>query len=224
MGKKMWEQMETEFLHRIYAQGSAVGTDLLLRVVESSYGMRTDMSEKILDRLLEKEYCVVERIRKLNDTEEDIIFLTLRGVEKLVEENDIPVMKIFAKQIAYELKCMGCASYSEWLDQNREKLLLERTITSVYARALADMEIILMYKDDKVETKENLQVAIERTEEYAKQLPAFKNTVAYVVVMAIYNKMLDLLETDILLDEVEDAKKLIDSFVAERRKTEICFI
>lgn len=224
MGKNMWEQMETEFLHRIYAQGSAVGTDLLLRVVESSYGMRTDMSEKILDRLLEKEYCVIEHIRKLDDTEEDIVFLTLSGVEKIVEAKDISVKEIFAKQIAYELKCMGCASYSEWLDKNREKLLLERTITSVYAKALADMEIILMCKDDKGEIKKILQEAIERTEERAKRLPVIKNTVVYVVVMAIYNKMSELLETDILFDEVENAKKLIDSFIAERRKTEISFI
>lgn len=224
MGEKLWEQIEIDFLHQIYVQKSASEVGYLLRIAELSYGLSADMSEKILDRLLEKEYCVIEHIRKLDDTEEDIVFLTLSGVEKIVEAKDISVKEIFAKQIAYELKCMGCASYSEWLDKNREKLLLDRTITSVYAKALADMEILLMCKDDKGEIKKNLQEAIERTEERAKRLPVFKNTVAYVVIMAIYNKMLELLETDILLEEAENAKKLIDSFVTERRKTEICFI
>lgn len=72
-------------------------------------------------------------------------------------------------KIAYELKCEGYKTYSDWLDANRNQLALEAEITRMFARVLADMRIILMNKDKDNEIKETLQEAIARMNERAKK-------------------------------------------------------
>lgn len=127
-------------------------------------------------------------------------------------------------KIAYELKCEGYKTYSDWLDANRNQLALEAEITRMFARVLADMMIILMNKDKDNEIKETLQEAIARMNERAKKIPEVNNSVAYTIVLAIYDKLLSLLGTDQLFYEAEMTGKLIESYMPERHAMAIDFI
>lgn len=101
-----------------------------------------------------------------------------------------------------------------WLDANRNQLALEAEITRMFARVLADMRIILMNKDKDNEIKETLQEAIARMNVRAKKYPELNNSVAYTIVLAIYDKLLSLIGTDQLFYEAEMTGKLIESYTA----------
>ena len=224
MSEKMWKDIEIVFLKQMYIHKGAMEVCNLLHILEADYGLKEDLFHKILEKVTEKEYCVVEKIRKLDNTEGNIVFVTYKGLERLSEEKRIYIKKILMNQSAYELKCEGYTTYSEWLDVNRNRLVLEADISKIFAHALADMEFILMNKDNKNEIKEILQEAIERTKERAKKIPELDVSVAYTIVLAIYDKIQSLLGSEKLFDEVEVARKLIKSYMPERHAMAIEFI
>ena len=173
---------------------------------------------------MQQEYCIIEKIRKLDNTEEEVIFVTYKGLEKFLEKKKFSVKNLLKNKIAYELKCEGYKTYSDWLDANRNQLALEAEITRMFAHVLADMRIILMNKDKDNEIKETLQEAIARMNERAKKIPEVNNSVAYTIVLAIYDKLLSLLGTGQLFYEAEMTGKLIESYMPERHAMAIDFI
>ena len=228
MSEKLWCDIEIDFLKLIYEYKGAVGVDDLLHILESIYELKEDLFKKILERVTQKEYCIIERIRKLDDTEEEVVFVTYKGLVKLSEEKDLSVKKILKNQIAYELKCEGYKTYSDWLDVNRNRLALEAEITRMFTRmfagVLADMCIILMSPDDENEIKETLQEAIEKTNGRTRKFPELSDSVAYTIIMAIYDKLLSLIGTDKLRDEAETTRNMIASYMPERHAIAIDFI
>lgn len=224
MSEKLWRDIEIDFLKLIYEYKGAVGVDDLFHILESIYELKEDLFKRILERVTQKEYCIIERIRKLDDTEEEVVFVTYKGLEELSEEKDLSVKKILKNQIAYELKCEGYKTYSDWLDVNRNRLALEAEITRMFACVLADMCIILMSPDDENEIKEMLQEAIEKTNGRTRKFPELSDSVAYTIIVAIYDKMLSLIGTDKLRDEAEATRKLIASYMPERHAIAIDFI
>lgn len=224
MSEKLWSVIERDFLNQIYVHKGAIGVGNLFHILKSGYGLKEDLFNKILERVTEKEYCIVERIRKLDDAEDNIVFVTYKGLEKLSEEKKLYVKQILKNQVAYELKCEGYKTYSEWLDANRNQLALETEITGMFARVLADMGIILMSKDNDDEIKDTLQEAMERMDRRVKKIPELSDSVAYTIVLAIYDKMQSLIGTDKLFDEAEVARKLIELYMPERHAMTVDFI
>ena len=224
MSTKLRNKIEIVFLNQIYVHKGAIEVRKLLRILESDYSLKEDLFNKILETVTQKEYCTVEKIRKLDDTEEEVVFVTYKGLERLSKEKNLSVKKVLKKQIAYEIKCEGYATYSDWLDANRNQLALETEITRMFARVLADMEIILMCKDNESEIKETLQEAIERMNGKAKRVPELYDSVAYSIALAIYDKLLSLVGTGNLFNEVETARKLIKSYMPKRHAIAIDFI
>lgn len=190
--------MELGFLNQLYIHKGAVGINDLRQILDDVYEMKEDLFNRILSRVIEKEYCITEKIRKLDDTEEDIAFITSAGLDRLAKKKKISIKKIIANKVTYDMKCEGCETFSEWLEKNREILILEADITRMLARALADMGIVIMFKDD--------------------------DTVAYAVVMAIYNKIMELVGTDKVVIEAEKAQKLIESIMPKRHEIAVDFI
>lgn len=224
MSEKLLYEIEMAFLKQIYEHKGAIGVNELLHVFQSSYGLKEDMFNRILGVVMQKEYCIIEKIRKLDNTEEEVIFVTYKGLEKFLEKKKFSVKNLLKNKIAYELKCEGYKTYSDWLDANRNQLALEAEITRMFARVLADMRIILMNKDKDNEIKETLQEAIARMNERAKKIPEVNNSVAYTIVLAIYDKLLSLLGTDQLFYEAEITGKMIESYMPERHAMAIDFI
>lgn len=144
MSEKLLYEIEMAFLKQIYEHKGAIGVNELLHVFQSSYGLKEDMFNRILGVVMQKEYCIIEKIRKLDNTEEEVIFVTYKGLGKFLEKKKFSVKNLLKNKIAYELKCEGYKTYSDWLDANRNQLALEAEITRMFARVLADMRIILM--------------------------------------------------------------------------------
>ena len=224
MSEKLLYEIEMAFLKQIYEHKGAIGVNELLHVFQSSYGLKEDMFNRILGVVMQQEYCIIEKIRKLDNTEEEVIFITYKGLEKLSEKKNFSVNKMLKNQVAYELKCEGYKTFSDWLDANRNQLALEAEVTRMFARVLADMCIILMNKDNDDEIKETLQAATARMSERTKRFPELNNSVAYTIVSAIYDKLLNLLGNDRYIYEVEMTVKLIESYMPERHDMAIDFI
>ena len=136
MSEKIWNDIEVDFLNKIYNYKGAVGVDDLFHMLKSNYGLKGDLFNKILGTVTQKEYCIIEKIRKLDNTEEEVIFITYKGLEKLSEKRNFSIKKMLKNQVAYELKCEGYKTYSDWLDANRNQLALEAEITRMFARVL----------------------------------------------------------------------------------------
>ena len=75
MNEKIWNDIEVDFLNKIYNYKGAVGVDDLFHMLKSSYGLKGDLFNKILGMIMQKEYCIIEKIRKLDNAEEEIIFV-----------------------------------------------------------------------------------------------------------------------------------------------------
>ena len=131
--------------------------------------------------------------------------------------------KGMSNKIAYELKCEGCASYAEWLDNNREKLILEENITGMYARVLGDMGCVLLMENAE-EIKESLEVAIEQLKGRMEKTPELCNVIDVSIVMAVYEKLLDLIGKDNFVEEVKKANKLFDSIMPDRHNAVDSFL
>ena len=158
MDENLWKQIEIEFLDMLYKQKGAIEVYALQQIFKVTYEIDQSLFDRILNKAVENEYCIIEKIKKLNGTEEDIVFLKSAGVERLAKKRKLSIKKILKNKMTYELKCDGCSSFSEWLANNRELLSVEDETTKMFARALGDMEIILTtYKDNQKEIREIIQ-------------------------------------------------------------------
>lgn len=225
MNEKLWEQIEIELLDMLYKQKGATEVTSLQHMFEITYEIEQSLFDMSLNKAVEKEYCIIEKIKKLNGTEESIVFLKSVGLERLAKKHKLSIKKILKNKMTYELKCEGCSSFSEWLEKNRELLSVEEETTRMFARTLGDMEIILATdKDDQEEIRKIIQEAIDRTKERSKRIEGYDNTVYSAVVMAIYEKLMELIGTDNMISEVENAKKLIETIMPSRHAAAISFI
>lgn len=223
MNEKLWKKMETRFLQKLYVKNGAAEISQLQYAMEAGDGLPVDLFQTILNRLTEKQYCIVEQIKKLDNTEADIVFVTTEGLERLAKKKKVSAKKVFSNRISYELKCAGCETYVEWLEKNRERLVLENEITRMYARALADVGIIIMYKENEEKIKEALKNALERTKARRKRFPSLY-AIDFTVMMAIYTQLQHLVGEDHFLTEVENVKKLLELVMPERHAATIDFI
>ncbi len=224
MSEKLWNDIENDFLNQLYVRKGAIEVNVLQSTLGTSYGLQKDLFCKIIDRTIQKEYCISEKIRKLDDTETDVVFITYKGLEQLADKKKISSKNILKDRIAYELKCEGYSTYADWIAANRERLVLEHEITCMYARALADMKIISMTRDNMNELNECLEEAAERIKKRADKVPEISNTVAYAVITAIYEKLQSLVGTEKLIDEADTTGKLLESYMPLRHEMTIDFI
>lgn len=223
MSKKIWKAIEISILKQIYACKGGVEQSNLFILLEKRYGISEKIFSDILHKLVEHGDCIIEKIIKLNKEEIDVVFVTLKGVETLGEKEDISVKKVLSNKIAYELKCEGYASYAEWLDNNREKLILEENITGMYARALGDMGCVLLMENiEKI--KESLEVAIEQLKGRMEKTLELCNVIDVSIVIAVYEKLLDLIGRDNFVEEVKKANKLFDSIMPDRHNAVDSFL
>lgn len=225
MDENLWKQIEIEFLNMLYKQKGAIEVNMLQHIFKVTYEIDQRLFNMILNKAVENEYCVIEKIKNLNDTEEDIVFLKSIGLDRLAKKRKLSLKKILKNKMTYELKCDGCSSFSEWLENNRALLSVEEETTKMFARALGDMEIIsTTYKDNQKEIRGIIQEAIDRNKSRSKRIDGYNNTINYAVVMAIYEKLMELIGTDDMIPEVENAKRLIESTMPSRHATTIKFL
>lgn len=64
MSEKMWKDIEIVFLKQMYIHKGAMEVCNLLHILEADYGLKEDLFHKILEKVTEKEYCVVEKHNK----------------------------------------------------------------------------------------------------------------------------------------------------------------
>lgn len=221
---KLFKEIEIDFLNQLYLHKGAIGSSNLFYIFEESYGLKQDSFNRILNRLVEKEYCIIERIKKLDGSEDDIVFVTEKGLAGLAKKKKIDMKKVLVNRMSYELKCEGCVSFSEWLEKNRQALSLEAEITRMFARALADMGIIIMNKDDGNVIRSTLRASVDRLKGRVDSYPELNSAIEYTVILTIYNKLMELPETDKLITEAENAKKLIEPLMPGRYEEAIGFI
>lgn len=224
MGEKLWKEIELRILNQIYENKGGMRVCDLFSVLEAGYGLSEELFDEILERLVENGDCKKENVFILNNTEMEVVFITSKGVECLGEKKDISIKKILANKITYELKCEGCATYSEWLDKNREKLVLENNITGIYANALAATGGVLLAKDDTEEINELLEIAIEKVKNRTEKYPKLRNVIDVSIVMAIYEKLLELIGKDNFVEEAKKANKLIESIMPDRHNAVDSFL
>ena len=160
--------------------------------------------------------CIMREIYNLSTTE--------KGAEILCEKKIISAKKVITDRMTYELKCDGYSSFSEWLENNRQKLVLEEEITRMFACVLADIETMIIYKDDEKEIENILNMAIERMNHRAEKFPECSSSVEYAVVMTIYNKIIELKGIENMIKEACNARKIIRAIMEERHTTAVEFI
>lgn len=86
----------------------------------------------------------------------------------------------------------------------------------MFARVLADIETMIMYKDDEKEIENTFNMAIERMKNRADKFPECSSSVEYAVAMTIYNKIIKLKGTENMIKEANNARKLIRAIMQER--------
>lgn len=225
MDENLWKQIEIEFLDMLYKQKGAIEVNMLQHIFKVTYEIEQHLFNMILNKAVENEYCIIEKINNLNGTEEDIVFLKSAGLERLAKKRKLSTKKILKNKMTYELKCDGYSSFSEWLENNRELLSVEEETTKMFARALGDMEMILTtYKDNQKEIREIIQEVIDRNKSRTERIDGYNNTIYYAVVMAIYEKLMELIGTNDMIPAVENAKRLIESIMPSRHAATIKFI
>lgn len=132
--------------------------------------------------------------------------------------------KVLANKISYEMKCEGCASFSEWLEKNRSMLAFEDEKTRMYATGLGNMDIILMDNGNEREIRNALQAAKERIKERTKVVPALLKSIDYSVVWAVYEKLERLVGEKNFIEEVNNTRKLMTLVLHDRYDCTIDFL
>lgn len=69
---------------------------------------------------------------------------------------------------------------------------------------------------DKDETSGIFEMAINREKDRVKKVPKIQNTIDYAVVMAIYEKSIELLEKDNLGYEAKKMRRIVESIMPDR--------
>ena len=75
-----------DLLKQIYLYKGGVEVEILRGVINATYELSEDMFDGVFGWLVEKEYCVVESIKKLNDSTEKVVFITMKGLEQLAQK------------------------------------------------------------------------------------------------------------------------------------------
>lgn len=141
MSERAMDEIKLNILEQIYNHNGGIELKVLFGILETSYGISEKTFNNIASQLVADNNCVIERIMNLDKDEVNIIFMTSKGLERLEETKKIDIKQIFAKKLTYEMKCEGCKSYSEWVENNRSNLEMEKNITHMYARLLVDMSL-----------------------------------------------------------------------------------
>lgn len=216
MSERAMDEIKSNILEQIYNHNGGIELKVLFGILESSYGISEKTFNNIVSQLVEDNICIIERIVNLDKDEVTIIFMTSKGLERLEETKKIDVKQIFTKKLTYEMKCEGCKSYSEWVENNRSNLEMEKNITRMYTRLLVDMSIVSSSDIDKDETSGIFEMAINREKDRVKKVPKIQNTIDYAVVMAIYEKSIELLEKDNLVYEAKKMRRIVESIMPDR--------
>lgn len=216
MSERAMDEIKSNILEQIYNHNGGIELKVLFGILETSYGISEKTFDNIASQLVADNICIIERIVNLDKDEVTIIFMTSKGLERLEETKKIDVKQIFTKKLTYEMKCEGCKSYSEWIENNRSNLEMEKNITRMYARLLVDMSIVSSSDIDKDETSGIFETAINREKDRVKKVPKIQNTIDYAVVMAIYEKSIKLIGKDNLVYEAKKMRRIVESIMSDR--------
>ena len=134
MNKKIQKTLTRNIVNQIYLYNGGIKKETLYEVLEATDGVTGEIFDIILEEMIRNEECIVEKIHNLKNREIEVIFITNKGLEYVTDKN-ISIKTILKKKLTYELKCGRCSSYSEWLDQNRERLCIEQCITEACVRS-----------------------------------------------------------------------------------------
>jgi hypothetical protein len=216
MSERAMDEIKSNILEQIYNHNGGIELKVLFGILETSYGISEKTFDNIASQLVADNICIIERIVNLDKDEVTIIFMTSKGLERLEETKKIDVKQIFTKKLTYEMKCEGCKSYSEWIENIRSNLEMEKNITRMYARLLVDMSIVSSSDIDKDETSSIFETAINREKDRVKKVPKIQNTIDYAVVMAIYEKSIKLIGKDNLVYEAKKMRRIVESIMLDR--------
>ena len=93
MGEKLWEEIEFSVLNQLYQNNGGMKIEDLKNIIVACYGMSEFLLDDIINRLVEKGNCKIEKIIILDGSEKDIIFITSDGMERLTEKKKISAKK-----------------------------------------------------------------------------------------------------------------------------------
>ena len=224
MSDFLGKEIGYDLLKQIYLHKGGVEVEILRGIINATYELSEDLFNGVLEGLVDKEYCVVESIKKLNNSTEKVVFITMKGLEQLEKKRKVSMKTVLANKISYEMKCEGCASFSEWLEKNRSMLAFEDEKTRMYATALGNMDIILMDNGNEREIRNALQAAKEQIKERTKVVPALLKSIDYSVVWAVYEKLERLVGEKNFIEEVNNTIKLMTLVLHDRYDCTIDFL
>lgn len=215
MNKKIQKTLTRSIMNQIYIYDGSMEKETLYGVLEATDGVTGEIFDIILEEMIRNEECIVEKIHNLKDREIEVIFITNKGLEYVTDKN-ISIKTMLKKKLTYELKCGRCSSYSEWLDQNRERLCIEQCITEACVRSEGEIWAMTdAYTCELDERKEILTDAIEHLKKQTEEHPEISDAIEVSILFAIYDKLQELISTDKLYEE---AKKAYD-YVGKIRST-----
>lgn len=94
----------------------------------------------------------------------------------------------------------------------------EKTFNNIVLQLVEDNICIIerIVNLDKDETSGIFEMAISREKDRVKKVPKIQNTIDYAVVMAIYEKSIELLEKDNLVYEAKKMRRIVESIMPDR--------
>lgn len=94
----------------------------------------------------------------------------------------------------------------------------EKTFNNIVSQLVEDNICIIerIMNLDKDETSGIFEMAINREKDRVKKVPKIQNTIDYAVVMAIYEKSIELLEKDNLGYEAKKMRRIVESIMPDR--------
>lgn len=94
----------------------------------------------------------------------------------------------------------------------------EKTFNNIVSQLVEDNICIIerIVNLDKDETSGIFEMAISREKDRVKKVPKIQNTIDYAVVMAIYEKSIELLEKDNLAYEAKKMRRIVESIMPDR--------
>lgn len=94
----------------------------------------------------------------------------------------------------------------------------EKTFNNIASQLVEDNNCVIerIVNLDKDETSGIFEMAISREKDRVKKVPKIQNTIDYAVVMAIYEKSIELLEKDNLAYEAKKMRRIVESIMPDR--------
>lgn len=96
--------------------------------------------------------------------------------------------------------------------------IFEKTFNNIASQLVEDNNCVIerIVNLDKDETSGIFEMAISREKDRVKKVPKIQNTIDYAVVMAIYEKSIELLEKDNLAYEAKKMRRIVESIMPDR--------